>query len=788
MPYNPYAIPSIVSEEQRRELLRRGIYRNAGQTVNPDTGESEWTAGGFRNPGRVAGTVPESAGNVGPNYEERLMAMDVNRRDDFYGGFPQEQGAVGDVGRPMTTGNGQLQTGQQGVAELPAVQESRQRWMQQQYAKNLISQGAVGVNFGTITPFNTNTQIEEMANQSVRQGGQPGALSANRPGVSEMGGIAAESADIQKNMALANRNKDVFLQERDRLWDLQNKQFEEDVRRQKLGMGELNFQERQLQLAKDLDAFEETQRMRPVTERQKLAQLKETENKNVNTDLEINRRQYYEKLLLEPQQTPQQTANAIVTAATLKDTNATWPDLKAVSENYNVPKDTIAKLYNGRAATTYDNPLEFVRDIGIKMPDLVPITKINPLDASTTELIQTANQNNRPPDQALREILKDLGVNKGDKNYVQTALDVAYGIQQVYNEVGDTAKQNAGVRIVESNAQQVNKFVAQATPLVQQAATPDVVKSILASKQGAMNQLLTASEMAKTGGTQEAGYSFGLRNKAFAGVGINPRLAETMTPEQIKQTVFDYLIQENRNDKAFVNFMVDQKNSPPSQRNPQLEMFADSIVAPFNEGRKKALEEAEKEQVKREKIVQDYADKEQEVYFDPDKGTPYILPKGSLAQLATLSTPEREAYLREGEKLSQEQLSNPGFQLFLKLDDKEKMDIRQKIELGKMLWNRYNTTSEKPTDSAMESFKELGIGSITELPNAINAYSEMYGLGKVFKQTNEPGWFSNADWEIILKPTETVASTITMTFPDGKKKLVPMNEKQKYLNMGGVIK
>ncbi len=616
--FNPLAIPSTVSEKEWRLLERRGVYQPGGMTINPETGQPEWGAGGYRNPGRVAGTVPESAGNVGPNYEERLMAMDVNRRDDFYGGFPQEQNAIGNGKTPMATSNIGLQDGQQNIVESPAVQEARQRWMQQQYAQNLISQGAIGVNFGTITPFNTNTQIEEMANQSVRPANQSGASSANQPGMPELGGIAAENADIQKNIALANRNKDVFLQERDRLWDLQNKQFEEDVRRQKLGMGELSFQERQLQLAKDLDAFEEAQKMRPVTERQKIAQLKEIENKNVTTDSEIKRRQYYENLLLQPQQTPQQTAGAILTAGNLKDINATWPDLKSVAENYNVPKDTIAKVYNGQTAASYDSPLEFVRDIGIKMPDLVPITKINKLDASTTELITTANQNNRPPDQALREILKELGISKGDKNYVQTALDVAYGIQQVYSENGNTATQNAQTGIMESNVQQSNKAVAQMTPLVQQAAMPDVVKSILASKQRMMNELLTASEMSKVGGTKSAEYSIGLRNKAFGGVGIDPRLAEVMSPEAIAQDVFDYLIQENRNDKQFVNFMVDQKLKPASQRDPRVQRFADAIVAPFNEGKKKALEEAEKEQDKRDKIIEKAKADNKIVKFDDE--------------------------------------------------------------------------------------------------------------------------------------------------------------------------
>lgn len=80
---------SMLTREQRLALQQRGVFQRSGNTINPQTGQPEWTAGGFRNPMRIAGTVPQSAGEVGPNYEERLAAMDANRREDFFGGFPQ---------------------------------------------------------------------------------------------------------------------------------------------------------------------------------------------------------------------------------------------------------------------------------------------------------------------------------------------------------------------------------------------------------------------------------------------------------------------------------------------------------------------------------------------------------------------------------------------------------------------------------------------------------------------------------------------------------------------------
>jgi len=92
----------MLSRSQRLALQRRGVWRPPGAGVNPQTGADEWQAGGFYNPPRIAGTVPESAGNVGPNYNERLEQMSVNRRDEFFGGFPQGGGRTPDAGRQMT--------------------------------------------------------------------------------------------------------------------------------------------------------------------------------------------------------------------------------------------------------------------------------------------------------------------------------------------------------------------------------------------------------------------------------------------------------------------------------------------------------------------------------------------------------------------------------------------------------------------------------------------------------------------------------------------------------------
>jgi hypothetical protein len=69
--YNPLDIPITADRELRLRLQRRGQYFPAGFQTNPETGQQEFTRGGFFNPGG-RGVQGE---DVGPNYQERLAAM-----------------------------------------------------------------------------------------------------------------------------------------------------------------------------------------------------------------------------------------------------------------------------------------------------------------------------------------------------------------------------------------------------------------------------------------------------------------------------------------------------------------------------------------------------------------------------------------------------------------------------------------------------------------------------------------------------------------------------------------
>lgn len=72
---------NLTREEEERQL-RQGQFEPAAPGVGP---------GRFLNPGLIAGRVPGDAGEVGPNYSERLNARLAAHEDEMFGRYSQEQ-------------------------------------------------------------------------------------------------------------------------------------------------------------------------------------------------------------------------------------------------------------------------------------------------------------------------------------------------------------------------------------------------------------------------------------------------------------------------------------------------------------------------------------------------------------------------------------------------------------------------------------------------------------------------------------------------------------------------
>jgi len=124
--------PLFASRKQELAYRARGVRSRGVAGYAPATNY---------NPRRIAGTVPSAAGNVGPNYEERVAALDTNRRFDFIGNFPDDQGGA-QTGAGRTQGGGQVQRGSihPQASSSPAVLAQRAKWAQQEATNKMAGQ------------------------------------------------------------------------------------------------------------------------------------------------------------------------------------------------------------------------------------------------------------------------------------------------------------------------------------------------------------------------------------------------------------------------------------------------------------------------------------------------------------------------------------------------------------------------------------------------------------------------------------------------------------------------
>lgn len=134
-----FDIPLNETREERLARLRRGVFVSG----TPWDNQGGVHPGKFFNPGRIAGTVPQGAGEVGPNYNARVAALNpLNNYDAIDRSFS----TLTESRPPPATMTTQLPK----QLESPEVQESRRLWTQRETSKKLMAQGAAGVSFGTV--------------------------------------------------------------------------------------------------------------------------------------------------------------------------------------------------------------------------------------------------------------------------------------------------------------------------------------------------------------------------------------------------------------------------------------------------------------------------------------------------------------------------------------------------------------------------------------------------------------------------------------------------------------
>jgi len=591
-------------------------------------------------------------------------------------------------------------------------------------------------NMNNVSPYTTNAQISELARGDAR--------TAN-----------------------------AYTKHRDNMWDNQNDTFEQDVNRQKLGMGDLALQRGQIanERARENLIAEQNRNMAaeflmPVSHAKAQEELRALENKNILSENEISRQQYYQNLLDKPeaqtqQRSPAAVASDVMQAESINDAGPAWDSLKSLTASYNVPPETLNRLYTGRLAITYDTPMEMVQDVGIKVP-AGNIVSINALDKPTTALVDTAIANNLPPDRALKQVLTDIGADKANKDYSQKAVDIAYAIKKRYMEAGESALQDTQAAIAANNQRQFAAASSLMAPLPEQVSTPEGAFAIIDSVQKSMQDLVTASQSAGIGGTKTAPYAPALLQKAYGQVGIDPMAAATMQPEQIRQLVMLHLVTENEGDPQFTEWMQDQINKPPTQREPRLQGLLDSVVTPFNKGYAQARQAEIKQQADQSKVVSDNLQKG--LFTEWNEAGKPITFKTQEAAKAYSEAPTAEKYAIESHEREMQERAiagSIGNEYFQTIEVKEQSKIRSELEIAKAYLNMGSMDNESLKN--IPSMKEKGITDMIQLREWAENTANVYGLSVDLPQIAEPEtkqrwWDELRGW---LKDDET--QTVTPT-------------------------
>lgn len=575
---------------------------------------------------------------------------------------------------------------------------------------------------------------------------------------------------------LAQGNTDAtraFTLRRDNLWDTQNSRFEQDVQGQKLKLGELAIQRAQTEAQRaEEDLIAEQNRnlaaefLMPVSHAKAMEELRELENKNRLTENELARQDYYKDLLTKPEPqkssvTPATTANTLLGVESIRDANPAWDNLASISVSHNVPLNTINQLYVGRLSATYDTPMEMMQDIGINPPN-TDIVAINAVDMQTTGLIDDALAKNMPPDKALKQVITDLGLDKASKEYKQKTVDLAYAVMKRYNDAGEAALKDAQAAIAAHNERMAQSAASQLQSIPQQVSTSAGVLAILNSTQQAMQDLLTASESAKAGGTGSAPYSAMLEEKAYGKAGISPMMAEAMQPEQIRKAVMQHLIKENEGDLQFTSWMQDQAGKPPAQRDPRLETFLDAIVTPFNKGYEQARQEEIKKAEQRDKITMDNLEKGLTTEWN-EQGKPVTFSDPARAEeyRRADTAKRREIAARETADI----LAWKGNETFRRLPPADQAEIRSDIEAARLL------LASDTVDPNSGFMKEKGLRTKKEVQSWIAGTIKANGfkieVPEIAGKNDEKGFFGrlfdfwggdNEQAPAIQQPAATPAS------------------------------
>ncbi len=429
------------------------------------------------------------------------------------------------------------------------------------------------------------------------------------------------------------RAKAILTTQRDRLWEEDKKKMEFDIKQAELGYKQAQIAKTYYDINKETQTAANEAIMFPINKA-----IKETELSK--TGAELKRDAEFDAYLSGTEQPPRpqpttQTANEVEKANTISDVKQTWNQTQNLATRFNIPDNTRNRLFLGELVSSYDNPMELVRDVGVELPETIASVSQSKI-ADYANDIRDAIAANLPPDEAVKKILADSKMEPTDKGYPQLAMDVATGVWQTYKNEGETALTESKATINQSKAATRSNVAAQTAALVQQLPYADAFRNMITTRQEAVSQALRLRDAAEASGTKWAGRTPEFQAKVLEQFGLNKMLYSDQDSDTIKSMILTNLMESNKGNPSIQGYIADQMTK--ENRDPALEQFLDAGVIQFREGKKSAQAEYEKTQ-KEHKAEDETNDKQGYFTFrDPDGKVKALIPKDSegVAEMAIL--------------------------------------------------------------------------------------------------------------------------------------------------------
>jgi len=480
----------------------------------------------------------------------------------------------------------------------------------------------------------------------------------------------------------------VLKQERDLKWDIEKKQYDEDLRNTELGLKKAALgQAPSIAAERELDISMKEAQLANLSEAQRGAELERQQ-----TELENQQKSYFNGLLgIAPEQTAgaakstEQVEANIESAKTPQDIQATYNELKTALAAHGADQDTINGITVASMNASYRNPVELAVDRGAEYTPLYTVNNDNIKKVQAD--VDTALARKITPDDAVDEILSKNPDKAKDNQFM---LDVSMAVWNTYNKVGGDALKKAQEVVTQSKVKALGDLMVQ-LPNPQTLSPQSIV-----AEQG--NALSKATQEIKVATAIKPGMKDLLLQRAQERLG-NFKNIDGMSNDEIQLALLSQMGIKNSGNPAMLQLISEtaKRIATNTDRNlipPALQQYMNAYVAAFApvaakavaEQRQKDAEEQDK-RAKVEKEAQAYAEKNKFVVeFEPQTHKPiyFLDAAGARAYSNEPSELGKKELADAAGKITADKLADPNFRRFLTKTPKEQNDVLDDIEGGKL--------------------------------------------------------------------------------------------------------